>query len=38
LARGATLPEAVQHARRRVREAIARGVAFAGARVAAFGD
>ncbi len=34
LARGATLPEAIEHARRRVREAIAAGVAFAGARVA----
>ncbi|HEV3086202.1 MAG TPA: PfkB family carbohydrate kinase [Candidatus Elarobacter sp.] len=36
LARGATLPEAIEHARRRVREAIARGVAFAGTRVATF--
>ena len=38
LARGATLPEAVEHARRRVREAIARGVPFAGARVAPLRD
>jgi hydroxymethylpyrimidine/phosphomethylpyrimidine kinase len=36
LARGALLPEAIEHARRRVREAIARGVAFAGTRVASF--
>jgi hydroxymethylpyrimidine/phosphomethylpyrimidine kinase len=34
LACGAPLPEAIERARRRVREAIARGVAFAGARVA----
>jgi len=38
LARGATLPEAIEHARRRVHEAIARGVAFAGARVARLDD
>lgn len=36
LARGAHLHEAIEHARRRVREAIARGVPFAGTRVAAF--
>jgi hydroxymethylpyrimidine/phosphomethylpyrimidine kinase len=36
LARGASLPEAIEHARRRVREAIARGVQFAGTRVATF--
>jgi hydroxymethylpyrimidine/phosphomethylpyrimidine kinase len=34
IAQGAPIAEAVQHARHRVREAIARGVAFAGARVA----
>jgi hydroxymethylpyrimidine/phosphomethylpyrimidine kinase len=36
LARGAPLPEAVEHARRRVHEAIARGVPFAGTRVTTF--
>lgn len=36
LARDAPLPEAIEHARRRVREAIARGVEFAGTRVATF--
>ncbi|MEA2689640.1 MAG: hydroxymethylpyrimidine/phosphomethylpyrimidine kinase [Candidatus Eremiobacteraeota bacterium] len=36
LARGALLPEAIEHARHRVREAIARGVAFAGTRVTTF--
>ncbi|HEX3462536.1 MAG TPA: PfkB family carbohydrate kinase [Candidatus Elarobacter sp.] len=36
LARGAALPEAVEHARRRVHQAIARGVPFAGTRVATF--
>ncbi len=35
LARGASLAEAIEHARHRVRDAIARGVAFAGTRVAA---
>jgi hydroxymethylpyrimidine/phosphomethylpyrimidine kinase len=34
LARGAPLPEAIERARHRVREAIVRGVAFAGARIA----
>jgi hydroxymethylpyrimidine/phosphomethylpyrimidine kinase len=34
LARGASLREAIEHARDRVREAIVRGVAFAGTRVA----
>jgi hydroxymethylpyrimidine/phosphomethylpyrimidine kinase len=37
LARGANLGDAIDHARRRVREAIARGVAFAGTRVAPLG-
>jgi hydroxymethylpyrimidine/phosphomethylpyrimidine kinase len=36
LARGASLPEAIEHARHRVREAIARAVPFAGTRAAAF--
>lgn len=36
LARGANLAEAVEHARRRVHEAIARGVVFANTRVANF--
>lgn len=36
LARGMPLAEAVEHARRRVREAIVRGVPFAGTRVATF--
>ena len=36
LARGASLPEAIEHARRRVREAIARGVSFAGTHAATF--
>lgn len=36
LARGANLSEAVEHARRRVHEAIARGVPFANTRVANF--
>jgi hydroxymethylpyrimidine/phosphomethylpyrimidine kinase len=36
LARGAPLGEAIEHARHRVREAIARGVPFAGARVTPF--
>ncbi|MBV8645159.1 MAG: hydroxymethylpyrimidine/phosphomethylpyrimidine kinase [Candidatus Eremiobacteraeota bacterium] len=36
LARGAHLAEAIEHGRRRVREAIARGVPFAGTRVATF--
>ena len=36
LARGASLTEAIEHARRRVREAIARAVPFAGTRVATF--
>jgi len=37
LARGATIAEAIQHARRRVREALACGVPFAGTRVTSFG-
>lgn len=37
LARGAPLAEAIEHARHRVREAIARAVSFAGTRVATFG-
>jgi hydroxymethylpyrimidine kinase/phosphomethylpyrimidine kinase len=36
LARGATVAEAIEHARRRVREALACGVPFAGTRVIAF--
>jgi len=36
LARGASLTEAIEHARHRVREAIARATPFAGARVASF--
>lgn len=36
LARGATIPEAIEHARHRVREAIARAQAFANTRVATF--
>jgi hydroxymethylpyrimidine/phosphomethylpyrimidine kinase len=36
LARGASLAEAIEHARHRVREAIARAVPFAGTRVATF--
>lgn len=36
LARGASLTEAIEHARRRVREAIAQGVSFAGTRVTTF--
>ncbi|MEA2784356.1 MAG: hydroxymethylpyrimidine/phosphomethylpyrimidine kinase, partial [Candidatus Eremiobacteraeota bacterium] len=36
LARGASLGEAIERARARVRDAIARGVPFAGARVASF--
>ena len=36
LARGATIAEAIEHARRRVREALACGVPFAGTRVTAF--
>jgi hydroxymethylpyrimidine/phosphomethylpyrimidine kinase len=36
LARGATLPESIEHARRRVREAIAGATSFAGTRVASF--
>ncbi|HEY0613271.1 MAG TPA: PfkB family carbohydrate kinase [Candidatus Elarobacter sp.] len=38
LARGASLVEAIECARHHVREAIARGVAFAGTRVASFPD
>jgi hydroxymethylpyrimidine/phosphomethylpyrimidine kinase len=37
LARGATLAEAIEHARRRVREALICGVPFAGTRVTSFG-
>ncbi len=36
LARGATMVEAIEHARRHVREAIACGIPFAGARVTSF--
>ena len=36
LARGATLSEAIEHARRRVREAIASAIAFANTRVTSF--
>jgi hydroxymethylpyrimidine kinase/phosphomethylpyrimidine kinase len=36
LARGAPIPEAIEHARRRVRECIARGIPFANTTVATF--